>query len=116
MHRALRVEITIAKLPSLFCQQKSFIFFFGHNQFGAKKSELGRLSIVVEKMDISEETNASAGILEDSAAEEDSRCNWDIEIITFVVDSFICLFPEKERKRSTRARQDSRGELPIVGC
>jgi hypothetical protein len=50
--------------------------------------------------------------------EEESRCNWDIEIISFVVESFICLFPDKgDDKR--RVRQVGRGECGTsnaTGC
>jgi len=31
--------------------------------------------------------------------EPDSRCNWDIEIIQFLVESFIHMFPEGDRRR-----------------
>lgn len=41
--------------------------------------------------------------------EDDSGCNWDIEIAEFVVESFICLFPESRDGRR-RVRQDTRGE------
>lgn len=39
---------------------------------------------------------------------EESRCNWDVEIIQFVVESFICMFPA-EKKCGLR-RKDGRGK------
>jgi hypothetical protein len=29
----------------------------------------------------------------------DDGCNWDIEVLEFVVDSFIWMFPEREEER-----------------
>lgn len=69
----------------------------------------------VYRMDISEETNASHGILEE-IPDEDSRCNWDIEIIQFVVDSFIRMFPENGGSGTRRTRQDARGEFATSSC
>jgi hypothetical protein len=53
--------------------------------------------------------------------EDESKCNWDIEIIQFVVESFICMFPDKLNggRRSVarvsvpmaRNRDATRGEL-----
>ncbi|CAB9517680.1 expressed unknown protein [Seminavis robusta] len=33
----------------------------------------------------------------DVPCEEDNGCNWDIEVLQFVVESFICLFPDRDR-------------------
>ena len=39
-------------------------------------------------------------------ADGDDGCNWDIEVLQFVLESFILLFPEREDER----RGDRRGE------
>ena len=61
-------------------------------------------------MDISEETNESNELLEGNQ-EADSRCNWDIEILQFVVDSFICMFPDHDGSGKKRTDKDSRGNI-----
>ena len=81
------------------------------NKSSASRCVLGLEPEAEYRMDISEETNASNGILLEDIQDEDSRCNWDIEIIQFVVESFICMFPENESGGTKRNRQDARGEF-----
>ena len=34
--------------------------------------------------------------------EEELGCKWDVELLQFVVESFICMFPEREGERKIR--------------
>jgi len=69
-------------------------------------------------MDISEESRSSAveqtlrhhgaGSLED----DEAGCNWDVEALQFVVDSFLHLFLEEKsncQRQQRRVRKESRG-------
>ena len=61
-------------------------------------------------MDTSESTFGSNGCSINVVEEaEDSRCNWDVELLQFVVESFICMFPEKEWERREIRTQNARG-------
>lgn len=43
------------------------------------------------------------------------NCNWDLELIEFILDSFICLFPPQEQHPQQRC-QRSRTCCPCVAC
>ena len=68
-------------------------------------------------MDTSESSFGSRGCSINVVDEdEDSRCNWDVELLQFVVESFICMFPERQGEKRELRPRDARGtwEIDVV--
>ena len=58
-----------------------------------------------EEEHYSDSTSAYAGVGACSAScqRPPMKCNWDLELLEFLLDSFICIFPEREEERRRAA-------------